>query len=667
MALRMTLPAGPITAFRASTIVGVPGPQGPQGPAGGGGSVTWAGDLAGSTSSTQFVAGIFGTPIASGSPTNGQTLVYSSGTLQWIFGSAVAWANDLSTSSYAHQYVSAISGASGTSGVVFVGDGVHGLQLRGYPSQQSAPPFVSFRGGDGFTGNGAGALTFFLGGSGGAAAAGNNTGGIGGQSYVAGGVGGTSTGTAANANGGLLTLVGGQAGIGGSGAAGSYGDLTIGNASIKAFSTDNAAGPGFGIGTTPGTDPTITRGTGVPATTQTNGSLFLRTDGTSGANALYAREGGVWYVVGGAGGTNATLTYEAQPILLAGAGSGTGALVWPAAVANVLVSQASPLSDLTPGNFGFTAAAAYGAASTHLTGGNFTITSGTGANTNGTPGNLVLAMPAPTGSGTYGRLQMNLGGTSTPGLTIGTHPTFGGVTCLWGPGIAPSSSNYILYANGAGGSTYLNASSELSLNLNNSTIVDIVGNNFAFYFGTGESFGGGSGVISIANVTTVPTSLPANGIILYANTGSPGSLGLVATGVAFHRLAGAITIAQDTATTDVATTGITLRSQSAYASATGAHENTQNTTIDTGVPASGGVAGSTILASGGITSMTVNGSGAQFGAIAPQFGGGVGVVSIANATTSPTTNPTGAGVLYVQAGALKYRGSSGTVTTLGAA
>ena len=48
-------------------------------------------------------------------------------------------------------------------------------------------------------------------------------------------------------------------------------------------------------------------------------------------------------------------------------------------------------------------------------------------------------------------------------------------------------------------------------------------------------------------------------------------------------------------------------------------------------------------------------------------GGGVGIAFIANATTAPTTNPTGGGILYAEAGALKYRGSSGTVTTLGAA
>ena len=47
-----------------------------------------------------------------------------------------------------------------------------------------------------------------------------------------------------------------------------------------------------------------------------------------------------------------------------------------------------------------------------------------------------------------------------------------------------------------------------------------------------------------------------------------------------------------------------------------------------------------------------------------QYGGGAGVVYISNATTAPTSNPVGGGILYVANGALKYRGSSGAVTTL---
>jgi hypothetical protein len=46
-----------------------------------------------------------------------------------------------------------------------------------------------------------------------------------------------------------------------------------------------------------------------------------------------------------------------------------------------------------------------------------------------------------------------------------------------------------------------------------------------------------------------------------------------------------------------------------------------------------------------------------------QFGSGEGVIGIANCSTAPTTTPSG-GVLYVQSGALKYRGSSGTTTEI---
>jgi hypothetical protein len=37
---------------------------------------------------------------------------------------------------------------------------------------------------------------------------------------------------------------------------------------------------------------------------------------------------------------------------------------------------------------------------------------------------------------------------------------------------------------------------------------------------------------------------------------------------------------------------------------------------------------------------------------------------IANASVAPARNVTGAGILYVEDGALKYRGSNGTVTVV---
>jgi hypothetical protein len=49
---------------------------------------------------------------------------------------------------------------------------------------------------------------------------------------------------------------------------------------------------------------------------------------------------------------------------------------------------------------------------------------------------------------------------------------------------------------------------------------------------------------------------------------------------------------------------------------------------------------------------------------ASQFGAGRGVIAIANADAAPSVNPAGAGILYVEGGALKYRGSNGTVTVI---
>jgi hypothetical protein len=43
---------------------------------------------------------------------------------------------------------------------------------------------------------------------------------------------------------------------------------------------------------------------------------------------------------------------------------------------------------------------------------------------------------------------------------------------------------------------------------------------------------------------------------------------------------------------------------------------------------------------------------------------GKGVVFLANAVAAPASNPVGGGYLYVEGGALKYRGSAGSVTTI---
>lgn len=70
--------------------------------------------------------------------------------------------------------------------------------------------------------------------------------------------------------------------------------------------------------------------------------------------------------------------------------------------------------------------------------------------------------------------------------------------------------------------------------------------------------------------------------------------------------------------------------------------------------------GTTLLLASDVTGA----SNIQVGTTSAGLGGGSGVISVKNAATLPTSNPTAGGILYVDSGALKYRGSSGTITTI---
>lgn len=64
------------------------------------------------------------------------------------------------------------------------------------------------------------------------------------------------------------------------------------------------------------------------------------------------------------------------------------------------------------------------------------------------------------------------------------------------------------------------------------------------------------------------------------------------------------------------------------------------------------------------TTSTLMDSNGNFLMNTSSLGGGNGVLAIANASASPTSNPSGGGILYVEGGAIKWRGSNGTVTTI---
>lgn len=66
----------------------------------------------------------------------------------------------------------------------------------------------------------------------------------------------------------------------------------------------------------------------------------------------------------------------------------------------------------------------------------------------------------------------------------------------------------------------------------------------------------------------------------------------------------------------------------------------------------------------GRASLRVSNNVALGAGAADSFGSGKGIVFVANAETVPTANSTGGGLLYAEGGALKWRGSSGTITEI---
>ena len=163
------------------------------------------------------------------------------------------------------------------------------------------------------------------------------------------------------------------------------------------------------------------------------------------------------------------------------------------------------------------------------------------------------------------------------------------------------------------------------------------------------------------NGTFIVTGTPTTTTFTYANT-TTGS----------QTVAGTVRVDAQASITSrsAATVGLLVRAAASQSSNPFEVQNSSGTVIANitsagGVRATGTLQGSTISAvTDGSTIATLSASGnVQFRGAA-SYGGGVGVIGIANATTAPTSNPTGGGLLFVNAGALQYRGTSGNAATI---
>ena len=199
---------------------------------------------------------------------------------------------------------------------------------------------------------------------------------------------------ASNANGGNIVISGGaKDGTGSDG----YVILQTGSTEAARAYKGQLNTTTLGIGAFVGSPPTITSGTGVPATTPANGSIFLRTDGTS-TTGLYIYEASAWTAVGGstitfANDLSGSTTTNQYVVSISGtAGTGTSvnmgssgnafALTYVTGATSPTLKQADNTTNSATGQV--LKIQAQNVTGTTATGGGLTLASGTGTTAAGT-------------------------------------------------------------------------------------------------------------------------------------------------------------------------------------------------------------------------------------------------------------------------------------------
>jgi hypothetical protein len=227
------------------------------------------------------------------------------------------------------------------------------------------------------------------------------------------------------------------------------------------------------------------------------------------AEGLYRPVGG-----GGGGGGFTQLTGD----VLAGPGSGSQAATVVSARGGVVGWAAT--TGVQTWATGATAELAQ-ASTTGATGANMVLAPQASTNGNGTPGSLVVALAAPTGSGAEASLQV----TQSAAIIASIGYLTGGTSVgLWLAESTPSAANFSL-AN-TGSALYFNAVSSMFLQISGASAISVdsaevdIGTGFNFGINTtAGSYGGGVGVVGLAIAGTQPTTLPTGLVLAESSTG----------------------------------------------------------------------------------------------------------------------------------------------------
>jgi hypothetical protein len=367
-----------------------------------------------------------------------------------------------------------------------------------------------------------------------------------------------------------------------------------------------------------------------------------------------------------------------------------------ATVSTPTITQATPTTDVATHDITITSQAPFASAVTNLT-----------------AGNIVLSVPAPVSGTANGMVKISVGGSTL--FQMGRQAGTSSNSAIYPIGSTPSSTNYWLLSDNT--NAWLQApgtSGQLLFLVGGLTTQNTTQAGTQFFNSGTVAFGGGSRVIGIGNAVTVPTSVPATPT-LYSNTGV---LETTSAGLQFNNLTTSPIILHRVAATDVATTNLTLTPQAPFASAV-TNVLGGNLVVALAAPVSGtaessfkitrggtlniqlgpyptapsygtlwmGTSPSTsnfVIANNGLTTQVnattsvtlstnntniigfLNTSGFQFfnGGTAA-FGGGNKVIGIGNATTIPTSLPSGGLALYSNlSGALEQTGGGYSFSSL---